>query len=75
MQDELQEDLAQEMASYNIDPLAEGMSDEQYSHAMTELARRREALLASKSPEEQRRMHAMRNNMMWHLQTVSTELF
>ena len=60
------------MATYNLDPFVEGMTDYQYTNAMTELARRREALLAGKAPEEQRRLHAMRNNMLWHLHTVSS---
>ena len=71
LQDELQEEVAQEMATYNLDPFVEGMTDDQYTSAMAELARRRAALLAGKSPEEQRRLHAMRNNMLWHLHTVS----
>ena len=71
MQDELQEELAQELVSYNIDPMVEGLTDEQYTDAMGELGRRREALLAGKGPEEQRRIHAMRNNILWHLHTVS----
>lgn len=71
MQDELQEELAQELVTYNIDPMAEGLTDEEYSQAMADLGRRREAMLAGKSPEEQRRIHAMRNNMLWHLHTVS----
>ena len=71
-QDELQEELTQELATYDIDPFAEGLPDEQYTTAMAELARRREVLLASKTPEEQRRVHAMRNNVLWHLHTVSS---
>ena len=71
MQEELQEELAQELASYNIDPFVEGITDEQYSSVMSQLALRREAQLAGKTPEEQRRVHAMRNNMLWHLHTVS----
>lgn len=71
MQDELQEELAQELVSYNIDPMVEGLTDEQYTQAMAELGQRREALLGGKAPEEQRRIHAMRNNILWHLHTVS----
>lgn len=71
MQDELQEELAQELVSYNIDPMVEGLTDEQYTEAMAELGQRREALLGAKGPEEQRRIHAMRNNILWHLHTVS----
>lgn len=50
------------------------MTDEQYISAMAELGRRRQVLLAGKPPAEQRRIHAMRNNMLWHLHTVSAML-
>lgn len=63
--------MAQELESYGIDPMAEGISDQQYSDAMEELQRRREALLAGKTPTEQRRILAMRNTMLWHLNNVS----
>ncbi len=63
--------MAQELGSYGIDPYAEGLTDDQYTTAMAELASRRQLLLAGKEPEEQRRIHAMRNNMLWHLQNVS----
>ncbi len=66
--------MAQELGSYGIDPYAEGLTDEQYTTAMAELANRRQVLLAGKEPEEQRRIHAMRNNMLWHLQNVSVVL-
>ncbi len=74
VQEELQEEVAQELGSYGIDPYAEGLTDEQYTTAMAELANRRQVLLAGKEPEEQRRIHAMRNNMLWHLQNVSVPL-
>ncbi|KAL0030805.1 hypothetical protein WJX77_007386 [Trebouxia sp. C0004] len=70
MQEELQGEVAQELGSYGIDPYAEGLTDEQYTTAMAELASRRQLLLAGKEPEEQRRILAMRNNMLWHLQNV-----
>lgn len=73
-QDELQEELAQELVSYNIDPMVEGLTDEQYTEAMAELGQRREALLGAKGPEEQRRIHAMRNNILWHLHTVGSRM-
>ena len=73
MQDELQEELAQELASYDIDPFAEGLTDEQYTVATSQLADRRAELLAGKTPEEERRIHAMRNNMMWHLHMVTNQ--
>ena len=71
IQEELQIELEQEMASYGIDPTAQGLTDDQYADAMAELGRRRGVLLASKDPKERRRIHAMRNNMLWHLQNVS----
>ncbi|KAA6429984.1 MAG: DAZ interacting 1-like [Trebouxia sp. A1-2] len=70
MQEELQEEVAQELGSYGIDPYAEGLTDDQYTTAMAELANRRQLQLAGKEPEEQHRIHAMRNNMLWHLQNV-----
>lgn len=66
--------MAQELGSYGIDPYAEGLTDDQYTTAMAELASRRQLLLAGKEPEEQRRIHAMRNNMLWHLQNVTVPL-
>ena len=70
-QEELQEELTQQLEGYGIDPYAEGLTDEQYTSAMAELGRRRQVLMAGKTPEEQRRIQTMRNNMMWHLNNVS----
>lgn len=67
--------MAQELGSYGIDPYAEGLTDDQYTTAMAELANRRQLQLAGKEPEEQHRIHAMRNNMLWHLQNVSDIAF
>ena len=75
MQEELQEELAQELGSYDIDPYAEGLTDDQYTAAMAELARRRQVVLAGKEPEEQRRIQAMRNNMLWHLHNVNGTVY
>lgn len=63
--------MAQELGSYDIDPYAEGLTDDQYTTAMAELAHRRQMLLAGK---EQRRIQAMRNTMLWHLHNVSLTL-
>lgn len=71
MQDELQAELEEELERYGIDPQASGMSDQQYSDAMADLQQRREQLLAGKPPSERRRVLAMRNTMLWHLNNVS----
>ena len=72
MQEDLQEELAKELGRYGIDAAAEGLTDDQYTTAMEELARRRQELLALKEPEEQRRVIAMRNTMLWHLHNVGS---
>ena len=70
-QEELQGELEQELERYGIQPEATGMSDQQYSDAMADLQQRREQMLAGKTPTERRRILAMRNTMMWHLNNVS----
>ena len=35
----------------------------------------RQVLMAGKTPEEQRRIQTMRNNMMWHLNNVSIAFY
>ena len=73
LQGELDAELARELQSYNIDPLAEGMTDDQYADAMAELKRRREAALLGKSRAELARVDHMRTTLMWHIQHVSSE--
>lgn len=70
-QEELQGELEQDLERYGIQPEATGMSDQQYSDAMADLQQRREQMLAGKTPTERRRILAMRNTMMWHLNNVS----
>ena len=72
LQGELDAELARELQSYNIDPLAEGMTDDQYADAMAELKRRREAALVGKSRGELARVDHMRTTLMWHIQHVSS---
>ena len=73
LQGELDAELARELQSYNIDPLAEGMTDDQYADAMAELKRRREATLVGKSRAELARVDHMRTTLMWHIQHVSSD--
>lgn len=68
----MQFELEQELERYGVDPQATGMSDTQYSDAMADLQQRREQLLAGKTPTERRRILAMRNTMLWHLNNVRT---
>lgn len=49
------------------------MSDQQYSDAMADLQHQREQLLAGKPAAERRRILAMRNTMLWHLNNVSDQ--
>ena len=74
LQGELDAELARELQSYNIDPLAEGLTDDQYADAMAELKRRREAALVGKSRAELARVDHMRTTLMWHIQHVSSTL-
>ena len=73
LQGELDAELARELQSYNIDPLAEGMTDDQYADAMAELNRRREAALVGKGRAELAWVDHMRTTLMWHIQHVSSE--
>ena len=69
-QGELEDELAAELASYGLDPAAQGLPDRHYERALSELEARREAARRGMSPTDRGRMDYMRSTAAWHVQRV-----
>ena len=69
-QEELEAELAAELASYGLDPAAQQLSDSQLEAAMAQLERRRGEARAAMSASDRQRMDYMRCTAAWHVQRV-----
>ncbi|EFN55152.1 hypothetical protein CHLNCDRAFT_52479 [Chlorella variabilis] len=69
--EELEAELAAELASYGLDPAAQQLSDSQLEAAMAQLERRRGEARAAMSASDRQRMDYMRCTAAWHVQRMA----
>lgn len=66
----LEEELGAELLSYDIDPTADCLGDDEYEAALVELRRRQRAVAAESSPALASRLDQIRRTLAWHLHDV-----
>jgi hypothetical protein len=70
LQEELEAELAAQLATFGLPPRADRLSSSQLEQALAELERRRRGAWAAMSACDRQRMDYMRRTAAWHVQRV-----